>query len=205
VPLLQAAASSLQSSIASSRIHAAKTSCFISELSNRLAAAYEQLSACTFAAHSLRQKSPCVRPDDVMQSCRVNFGACSPNTIGGDEIPYPIVWGSDFEIRCCAEMHGFAGAGGRPHSICAVDVDLKSCAVSPERVIPSKQQDDNQLHCQDRNMHATQTVDGAARDARVNHLLISGVYSHGAPCLPQIVPASANEDSDWLPGDGVIS
>jgi hypothetical protein len=197
VPVLARAAASLQSSIAESANSAAHALHFLTESSNKLAAAYEQLSACTFAAHSLRRRSPRLLPDDVMRCCRVSFAARSSTVAADEEIPYPIVWGIDFEVRCGAASRRVYDAAENASS--ALGSSSNMIAPSPK------------------NVRAAEDVgDHRAKRARTEpHLLPAllrgvGDVADAEPCAPEansqpaLVTPLGNQDFEWLPGNGVL-
>jgi hypothetical protein len=200
-PLLATAAASLRSSLAGSRQDAASARLFLSESCSRLALAYEQLSACAFAAHSLRQRSPCVRPDDVMRSCRVTVAARSSAEAGGGDIPYPRVLGSDFEVSLSREIYGYSDS---LHAAAALVPGRQSDAAGQEGACEAE----HALHSarKRRRMDAadataasddTPAPRGAAPPASPT---ASAVYSK-LPVSEDTPPA--DEAFDWLPGDGV--
>lgn len=197
VPVFARAAASLQSSIAESSNSAAHALHFLTESSNKLAAAYEQLSACTFAAHSLRRRSPRLLPDDIMRCCLVSFAA-RPSTISADDdVPYPIVWGIDFDVACRAESRRVYDAAANGSS--ALGSSSDTIAPSPKNVRAAADVGEH---------HAKRT----RTEPHVPPALRRGVGdgADAEPCAPEAnaQPALAtplvNQDFEWLPGNGVI-
>ncbi len=194
IPVFERAAASLQCSITQSNNGASHALRFLTETSNKLATAYEQLSACTFAAHSLRRRSPCVLPDDILRCCRVSFAA-RPSTISADDdVPYPIVWGIDFQVRCSAEsfrddaagcLNATLGQSSDMHKNARAPADFN---VSPTKRARNEAHDIPPLH------RAVQDADSSAPEV------------HSQPALPLPLPASVPrfQDFEWLPGNGVI-
>ena len=206
-PLFAAAVASLQSSIAQSRNDATSAVRFITDCIEKLAAAYEQASVCAYAAHSLRQRSPCLRPEDILRCCSVTAAtACWSN--GDDEIPYPVVWGSDFEIKCSPGLREFEEySAGSVHSIdtpCAIPGTVKRNAQSHEECGLQQQVG----HHSKRIRTSSPQVDAlrdVVRDANSSQECTPGIYSRDAARAPYTAAAApASEEFDWLPGDGVI-
>ncbi len=206
VPLFTAAAASLRSSLAGSRHDAADVQLFLSESCSRIAAAYEQLSACTFAAHSLRHRSPCVRPDDVMHSCLATIAARSSSETGHDISPYPRVLGSDFEVSLSKETYGYSDA---LPSAAALDPDPHNGAAGQEGVC----QAEPALHSprKRRWMDVADAAAEAAADTRALRCdappassITPALYSKLHASAPLTDTALAGQAFDWLPGDGVV-
>jgi hypothetical protein len=202
-PLLATAAASLQSSIARSENDASAALCFLTDSINKLAAAYEHASVCTHVAHSLRQRSPCLRPDDIMRCCGVASGVCTSSNLIDGQIPYPVVWGSDFDISCVPGPREFQ------HSIASV---LSTDALSPN--VKRTERSSEECSLQPTLDHDTkrrrtsesvsEVVGSTVCEAQSGLESTSGVYSLDTPQAPQATAASSKTDFDWLPGDGVI-
>jgi hypothetical protein len=202
--LLETAAASLQSSITGSQEDATATLCFLSDSCSRLADAYERLSACTFAAHSLRQRSPCARPDRVMRGCLVHIASCTSSAIGDDDVPYPTVCGSDFEVKLSPEFYGFNNTAACHHSVAQLHPALNNDEVSKHSIRVSAHLSESGTKRR-RSSIEDDTLNTFARHSPSSEVFMEGVYLQGHTGAPLIATATANQDFDWLPGDGVTS
>jgi hypothetical protein len=202
--LLETAAASLQSSITGSQETAAATLCFLSDSCSRLADAYERLSACTFAAHSLRQRSPCVPPDHVMRGCLVHSTSYASSAIGDDDVPYPTVCGGDFEVKLSPEFYGFNNTAACHHSAGQLDPALNNDQVSQGSIRASAHLSEIGTKRR-RSSIEDDTLNTVAHTSQSSEVFTEGVYLQGHTCAPLIATACANQDFDWLPGDGVVS
>jgi hypothetical protein len=200
------AAASLRYSIASSQSDAVNARRFLADSCNTLAAAYEQLSSCAFAAHSLRRRIPCVHPDDVMRSCRVTFAALSSAASGGDEIPYPIVWGSDFEIRLsAAEIYSSKDAAARLQTTDPLSAHVESNQVPQDDICQTAHVSDNQCKRRRMDLEEDAAATGAAHDATTAQRRSPATPLPADSRIPGTEAALASQDFDWLPGNGVVS
>jgi hypothetical protein len=202
--LLETAAASLQSSINGSQEDANETLRFLSDSCSRLADAYERLSACTFAAHSLRQRSPCVRPEHVMRGCLVHAASHTSSATGDDDFPYPTVCGSDFEVKLSPEFYAFNNTAACDHSIGELHPVLINDPVSKRSIRASAHQPESGTKRR-RSSFEDDTMNTFARHSQSSEVFMDGVYLQGHTGAPQTATACANQDFDWLPGDGVTS
>lgn len=208
-PLLATAAASLRSSIAQSHNDASNASRFLTDAINKLAVAYEQASVCALAGHSLRQKSPCVRPDDIMRCCGI-ASACSSGDSNDDSCPYPAVWGSDFEVSCAPGPVKRLRSCGGAQSEDTLSASLKRAAQSLEECSSQPQLLDGQ-NKRVRAMGGTEgssaTVQRGPAHEAVSSAVgegIAGFYLRDTSLPLQAAAACAKAVFDWLPGDGVI-
>jgi hypothetical protein len=206
IPVFERAAASLQCSITQSSNSVSHALRFLTETSNKLAAAYEQLSACTFAAHSLRRRSPCVLADDIMRCCRVSFAA-RPSTISADtDVPYPVVWGSDFEVRCQVESCRDDAAGCLSATL-GPSSEMHKNARAPEdfNVNPAKRApEDFNVNPAKRARNDAHNIPPLHRDVQDADSSAPEVHSQPALPLPLLALVPGYQDFEWLPGNGVI-
>ena len=202
LPIFSIAAASLESSTAASQSDAATAMTFLKETSSHLAAAYEQLSTSTFAAHALRQKSPCVRHVDVMRCCSVNVTALSSKIAGNDEIPYPKVLGSNFDISCLSGFHGFTDVVDRRRSISAdcnrnvLSSEDAGCPVEIHEPLSKRPRVD---------LNDAEAWHSIVPGGKRNQNVISSIYLQNQSRMPRTTATPTHKDFDWLPGNGVLS
>ena len=199
LPIFSTAAASLESSTAASQSDAATTMSFLKETSSQLAEAYEQLSTSTFAAHALRKS---VRHVDVMRCCSVNVTALSSKIAGNDEIPYPRVLGSNFDVSCLSGFHGFTDVVDRRRSISA---DFNRNVLSSEDAGSPVE-----IHEHLSKRPRMDSKDAEARHNVVpggkrNQSVISSIYLQNQSRMPRTTATPTHKDFDWLPGNGVLS
>jgi hypothetical protein len=201
-PRFATAAAALESSAAQSVNSASSAVSFLTDAISRLAAAYEQASVCTLAAHSLRLRSPCSRPEDIMRCCVVASAVRSLSDASGDEIPYPVVCGSDFEIGTVPALREIRQHFGGTDS--APDSSPNRKRPEPEELGSPRLVEDHESKRLKTNEQDAEAMGTAVSEQGSAPESTSGIYSRDTRQTPQAAAASAISDFGWLPGDGVF-